>query len=90
MDPLKNPGRFRKFLGKYNNYLVWLYCGVFAVAEADLIYKYYTGNAPKKGINHAVCLLLLLVIDMGQNLADLEGVLQSNSRLNLFRFALNK
>ena len=47
MERLKKYGRFRLFMSKYNNYFVWVFCGVLAIAQIDFIYKSVTGQRPK-------------------------------------------
>ena len=47
MEKAKNAGRFRKLLARYNNPIVWVFCGVMAVAQVDLIYKMLTGQVQK-------------------------------------------
>lgn len=59
MERLKNAGPFRRFLARHNTALVWIFCGVMGVAQADFIYKTVTGKRPdrSKVLNHFLVLV---------------------------------
>ena len=44
MGQEKAAGPVRKLLSRYNTPLLWLFCGVMAVAQIDLIHKIVTGQ----------------------------------------------